>query len=173
MTRNKNKTNLILCLFRSSCICLDKLILNSTYNSFGCADAVVAELLDRGPRVNVDDILLLWAVIEEVLHKVRNLRCDIISWWLVTESSHFVLGLSIVVSAIGASLLLVVAHLSFLGDDLCLQNEVILLLDALHIKDLEGTEDETEIEHEHVTDQVEIVHARQPVVVDQGVLPVE
>ena len=60
-----------------------------------------------------------------------------------------------------------------LWDDLRLQEEVVFFLDTLNIEDLERDEYEAQEHDEHVANEVQIVHARQPVMVRDRVGPVE
>lgn len=60
-----------------------------------------------------------------------------------------------------------------LWDDLRLQEEVIFFLDTLNIEDLEWDEYEAQEHDDHVANKVQIIHARQPVVVHDRVSPVE
>jgi hypothetical protein len=42
-------------------------------NSFRCSHTMVRKLLKRCPRLNVNDVLLLWTVVEEIFHKLGDL----------------------------------------------------------------------------------------------------
>ena len=60
-----------------------------------------------------------------------------------------------------------------LWDDLRLEEQVVFFLDTLNIEDLEWDEYESQKHNDHVANEVQVVHARQPVVVHDWVGPVE
>lgn len=60
-----------------------------------------------------------------------------------------------------------------LRDDLGFEEQVVFFLDAVHVEDLEWDEYEAHKEYQHIANEIQVVHSRQPVVVRDRVGPVE
>ena len=144
---------------------------------------MVREFLQRGARVNIYDVLFFGAVIIEIFNKLHHFWSLIavsiraardLALWLGVRVAGAVGLLVITIARTVHSLQLVSAsRCCVLRNDLRLEEQVVFFLDALNIKDLERVEYEAQKHNEHVANEVEVVHARQPVVVRDRVRPVE
>lgn len=127
--------------------------------SLRCSEPVELELLQRCSRVDVDDVLLFRAIVEEVLGALGHFR---LLFRFLREIAHSRLRLrvrgctgsprmkSVLVIAIARAVhsfeFVCACRCSVLRNDGRLQDEVVFLLHTLDVKHLEGHEDEAKDE---------------------------